>query len=101
MINRWALLVRLALGNVGGPAFIKALKAPLPQMPLVPARGVTPQTAAAFITARASALGTDLISESTLREGKHTILRKPPSSCLHRPRYRQCFRGLCFPRGAR
>lgn len=44
-------------GNVGGPAYIKALKAPLPQIPLVPTGGVSLETAAAFLRAGASALG--------------------------------------------
>jgi 2-dehydro-3-deoxyphosphogluconate aldolase / (4S)-4-hydroxy-2-oxoglutarate aldolase len=58
-------------GNLGGPAYIKALKAPLPQIPLVPTGGVTLSTAGAFIKAGASALGVgnDLISESELLSG--------------------------------
>ena len=60
-------------GNLGGPAYIKALKAPLPQIPLVPTGGVTLSTAGAFIKAGASALGVgnDLISESELLSGNH------------------------------
>ena len=60
-------------GNLGGPAYIKALKAPLPQIPLVPTGGVTLSTAGAFIKAGASALGVgnDLISESELLASKH------------------------------
>ena len=61
---RWDL-VALALGEV------KALKAPLPQIPLVPTGGVTLSTAGAFIKAGASAfgVGNDLISESELLSG--------------------------------
>src|SRR5215471_10743247 len=40
-------------GNVGGASYIKALKGPLPNIPLVPTGGVTLTTAAAFITAGA------------------------------------------------
>src|SRR5262249_26676350 len=60
-------------GNLGGPAYIKALKAPLPQIPLVPTGGVTLSTAGAFIKAGASALGVgnDLISESELLSCNH------------------------------
>src|SRR5262249_2755562 len=59
-------------GNVGGPAYIKALKGPLPQIPLIPTGGGTLQTAAAFITGGASALGVggDLVSESAIAAGK-------------------------------
>jgi 2-dehydro-3-deoxyphosphogluconate aldolase/(4S)-4-hydroxy-2-oxoglutarate aldolase len=44
-------------GNVGGPAYIKALKAVFPQIPMVPTGGVNLATAEAFLRAGASALG--------------------------------------------
>ena len=44
-------------GAVGGPSYLKALKAPLPQIELVPTGGVTLKTAADFIKAGAAALG--------------------------------------------
>lgn len=44
-------------GNVGGAAYIKALKAALPQIPMIPTGGVNLQTAAQFLEAGASALG--------------------------------------------
>src|SRR5215831_3729900 len=65
-------------GNVGGPSYIKALKGPLPNIPLIPTGGVTLTTAAAFITAGASALGVggDLVSESALKAGNHAHITK-------------------------
>lgn len=42
---------------VGGDAYIKALRAPFPQVPLIAAGGVTQQTAAGFILAGAAAIG--------------------------------------------
>ncbi|HEX7333446.1 MAG TPA: bifunctional 4-hydroxy-2-oxoglutarate aldolase/2-dehydro-3-deoxy-phosphogluconate aldolase [Pyrinomonadaceae bacterium] len=50
-------------GAVGGASYLKALKAPLPQIELVPTGGVTLKTAADFIKAGAAALGvgTDLV----------------------------------------
>ena len=58
-------------GAVGGPQYIKSLKAPLPQIPLIPTGGVTLANAAAFIAAGASALGVgaDLVSEKALMTG--------------------------------
>jgi len=55
-------------GNVGGPAYIKALKAALPQIPMVPTGGVNLGTAAEFLRAGASALGVggELISRAEL-----------------------------------
>ena len=44
-------------GSVGGPGYIREIKAALPNIPLVPAGGVNPQTAAEFIGGGASALG--------------------------------------------
>ena len=43
--------------NVGGATYIKALKGPFPNVPLVPTGGVNLETAASFISAGAAALG--------------------------------------------
>ena len=54
--------------QVGGDSYIKALKAPFPQIPLIAAGGVNQQTAGAFILAGASAIGVggDLIPRSAI-----------------------------------
>lgn len=44
-------------GNVGGPSYIRALKAALPHIPMVPTGGVSAATAAQFLEAGAAALG--------------------------------------------
>jgi 2-dehydro-3-deoxyphosphogluconate aldolase/(4S)-4-hydroxy-2-oxoglutarate aldolase len=56
-------------GNVGGPAYIKALKAALPQVPMIPTGGVNLSTAAQFLDAGASAVGVggDLVSGEATR----------------------------------
>jgi len=58
-------------GNVGGAKYIKALKAPLPQIPMVPTGGVNLETAADFLRAGSAALGIggELISASALKSG--------------------------------
>jgi len=58
-------------GTVGGAKYIKALKAPLPQVSMVPTGGVNLETAADFLRAGASALGIggELISASALKSG--------------------------------
>jgi 2-dehydro-3-deoxyphosphogluconate aldolase/(4S)-4-hydroxy-2-oxoglutarate aldolase len=58
-------------GAVGGPNYLKSLKAPLPQIELVPTGGVSLKTAADFIKAGAAALGVgadlvDIKAESSL-----------------------------------
>jgi 2-dehydro-3-deoxyphosphogluconate aldolase/(4S)-4-hydroxy-2-oxoglutarate aldolase len=63
-------------GAVGGASYIKALKAPLPQIKLVPTGGVSLQTAAAFIKAGAEALGVggDLVDVKALRERRDDLI---------------------------
>jgi len=58
-------------GTVGGAKYIKALKAPLPQVPMVPTGGVNLQTAADFLRAGADALGIggELVSAAALKSG--------------------------------
>jgi 2-dehydro-3-deoxyphosphogluconate aldolase/(4S)-4-hydroxy-2-oxoglutarate aldolase len=63
-------------GAVGGPSYLKALKAPLPQIELVPTGGVSLKTAADFIKAGAAALGVgaDLVDIKALREGQASLI---------------------------
>ena len=59
-------------GAVGGPSYVRALKAPLPQIDLMPTGGVSLKTIAEYIQAGASALGAgaDLVDLAALRQGK-------------------------------
>lgn len=63
-------------GTVGGAKYIKALKAPLPSIPMVPTGGVNLETAAEFIQAGAAALGVggELVSASALQTGKTDVI---------------------------
>jgi 2-dehydro-3-deoxyphosphogluconate aldolase / (4S)-4-hydroxy-2-oxoglutarate aldolase len=63
-------------GQVGGAKYIKALKGPLPQIPLVPTGGVNLNTAAEFIDAGAAALGIggELVQAEALKSGKSQII---------------------------
>jgi len=63
-------------GAVGGASYIKSLKAPLPQIELVPTGGVSLKTAADFIKAGASALGVgaDLVDLKAIREGQQSLI---------------------------
>lgn len=63
-------------GNVGGAKYIRALKAPLPQIPMVPTGGVNLENAADFIAAGADALGIggDLVSAAALKSGKLGVI---------------------------
>jgi 2-dehydro-3-deoxyphosphogluconate aldolase / (4S)-4-hydroxy-2-oxoglutarate aldolase len=63
-------------GAVGGPNYLKALKAPLPQIQLVPTGGVSLTTAGDFIRAGAAALGvgSDLVDLNAIREGQTALI---------------------------
>jgi 2-dehydro-3-deoxyphosphogluconate aldolase/(4S)-4-hydroxy-2-oxoglutarate aldolase len=58
-------------GNVGGPKYLRSLKAPFPHAQLIPTGGVNAANAAEFIAAGAFALGVgaDLVDATALREG--------------------------------
>jgi 2-dehydro-3-deoxyphosphogluconate aldolase / (4S)-4-hydroxy-2-oxoglutarate aldolase len=63
-------------GAVGGASYLKALKAPFPQIELIPTGGVSLKTAADFIKAGAMALGVgaDLVDTGALREGNTALI---------------------------
>lgn len=80
VVNAWqagADMVKVfPCGAVGGASYIKALKAPLPQIEILPTGGVSVKTAADFIKAGASALGVgaDLVDLKALAEGKPSVI---------------------------
>ena len=63
-------------GSLGGASYIKALRAPLPQIELVPTGGVTLATVGDFIAAGAYAVGAggDLVDLARLGRGDHAGL---------------------------
>jgi 2-dehydro-3-deoxyphosphogluconate aldolase/(4S)-4-hydroxy-2-oxoglutarate aldolase len=69
-------MVKIFPASFGGPALIKALKAPLPQVELVPVGGVNLETAADFVHAGAAALGVGsaLINQKLLEAGDWAAL---------------------------
>ncbi|WP_446744374.1 bifunctional 4-hydroxy-2-oxoglutarate aldolase/2-dehydro-3-deoxy-phosphogluconate aldolase [Silvibacterium acidisoli] len=63
---------------MGGASYLKALKAPFPQLKLIPTGGVTVDTAADFIRAGAEALGvgSDLVNAAAVKNGTPEIITK-------------------------
>ncbi|MCW8133250.1 MAG: bifunctional 4-hydroxy-2-oxoglutarate aldolase/2-dehydro-3-deoxy-phosphogluconate aldolase [Planctomycetota bacterium] len=60
VVRAWDLgadAVKIFPASLGGPAYIKALKAPLPQIPMVPTGGVDEKTVGEFVKAGAFAVG--------------------------------------------
>ena len=58
--------------SAGGPRHIRSVRAPLPQVKMVPTGGVTLDTASDYLAAGAVALGvgSDLVDLKALREGR-------------------------------
>ncbi len=70
--NHGARLIKIfPCGNVGGSKYLRSLKAPFPNVDLIPTGGVNAANAADFIAAGAFALGVgaDLVDTAALREG--------------------------------
>jgi len=71
-------LVKVFPASVGGPAYIRDILGPLPQVRLVPTGRVTPTNAADFINAGAVAVGAGightLVTEEVLAEGSFTAV---------------------------
>jgi 2-dehydro-3-deoxyphosphogluconate aldolase / (4S)-4-hydroxy-2-oxoglutarate aldolase len=71
-LDHGAKLVKIfPCGNVGGPKYLKSLKAPFPNASLIPTGGVNAANAGEFIAAGAFALGVgaDLVDATALHEG--------------------------------
>jgi 2-dehydro-3-deoxyphosphogluconate aldolase/(4S)-4-hydroxy-2-oxoglutarate aldolase len=69
-------MVKVFPASVGGPAYFKAIKGPLPQVKLVPVGGVDLDTTADFIRAGADAVGVGsaLVSQKLLDAGDFAAL---------------------------
>lgn len=82
VINSWKAgsdLVKIfPCGQLGGDSYIRALKRPFPNVPLVAAGGVNQQTAENYILAGASALGVggELIPKEALQRRQEDRIRE-------------------------
>ena len=89
LMNAQALGARLIkifpCGNVGGPKYLRSLKAPFPSASLIPTGGVNAANAADFIAAGAFALGVgaDLVDAKALREGNLTKITSAAQELVH------------------
>jgi 2-dehydro-3-deoxyphosphogluconate aldolase/(4S)-4-hydroxy-2-oxoglutarate aldolase len=75
-------IIKIFPADLGGPSYLKALRAPLPQVRLMPTGGVNLVTAAVFLRAGACALGVggSLVESKTVQQGNleriETLARK-------------------------
>jgi 2-dehydro-3-deoxyphosphogluconate aldolase/(4S)-4-hydroxy-2-oxoglutarate aldolase len=70
--NEGAKLVKIfPCGSVGGPKYIRALRAPFPHLAMIPTGGVNISNASEYMSAGAFALGVgaDLVDTTALQEG--------------------------------
>jgi 2-dehydro-3-deoxyphosphogluconate aldolase/(4S)-4-hydroxy-2-oxoglutarate aldolase len=77
VVTAWeagADIVKIFPADVGGPAYLKAIHGPLPQVRLMPTGGVDLQTAADFLRAGACALGVggSLVESKAIQQGDMT-----------------------------
>jgi 2-dehydro-3-deoxyphosphogluconate aldolase/(4S)-4-hydroxy-2-oxoglutarate aldolase len=70
-------IVKVFPAEIGGPAYLKAIKGPLPQVRLMPTGGVNLQTLPNFIQAGACAvgLGSQLVEKDALERGDFGKMR--------------------------
>ncbi len=63
-------------GTVGGAAYLKAIRGPLPQIPLVPTGGVNLETAGPMLDAGAFALGIGgaITDKKAIKEGRFEVI---------------------------
>ncbi|HIE04376.1 MAG TPA: bifunctional 4-hydroxy-2-oxoglutarate aldolase/2-dehydro-3-deoxy-phosphogluconate aldolase [Candidatus Latescibacteria bacterium] len=80
VVRAWeagADMVKVFPASLGGPAYIRALKAPLPQISLVPTGGVSLENAGEYIRAGAEvlAVGGKLVDRKAVAEGNFGAIR--------------------------
>ncbi len=76
IINAWrggADVVKVVPADIGGPEYLKTIKEPLPQVELLPTRGIDFETAGAYIKAGAIAVGAGgaLVSKALMTAGDY------------------------------
>lgn len=71
-----AHIVKVFPASVGGPDFIKNVRGPLPQIPIIPTGGINLENAADFIKAGAVAIGAggNLVDHQVIAEGNYAQL---------------------------
>jgi 2-dehydro-3-deoxyphosphogluconate aldolase/(4S)-4-hydroxy-2-oxoglutarate aldolase len=81
LLTAWqagASYVKVFPASVGGPAYLKDVQGPLPQLKLIPTGGVSIENAADFIRAGASAIavGSNLVDAKTVRAERWDVLEE-------------------------
>jgi 2-dehydro-3-deoxyphosphogluconate aldolase/(4S)-4-hydroxy-2-oxoglutarate aldolase len=83
--NAGADLIKLFPAEIGGPALLRSLRAPLPQLKIVPVGGVTLDNAAEYVRSGAAALGVGgaLVNQALLDAGDLAELTRRAAAFIH------------------
>lgn len=75
-------VVKIFPASLGGPSYLKALRAPFPNVPLMPTGGVTPENVGEWLAAGAIAVGAggDLVPSAALNDGDYAEIER--RACL-------------------
>jgi 2-dehydro-3-deoxyphosphogluconate aldolase/(4S)-4-hydroxy-2-oxoglutarate aldolase len=79
VVTAWSAgadIVKLFPAEFLGPKYVKALRAPLPDVRLMPTGGVSPENVAEWLAAGATALGAggNLVDKNALKTGKFEVI---------------------------
>jgi 2-dehydro-3-deoxyphosphogluconate aldolase / (4S)-4-hydroxy-2-oxoglutarate aldolase len=79
-----AAAVKLFPASLGGPGYIRQIRGPFPDVPIVVSGGVSAQAARGFLDAGAVAVmaGSELVSRGAVEEGDAAALRRSASDFL-------------------
>ncbi len=79
-------MVKLFPASVGGPSLVKAIRAPLPQLEIVPVGGVNLETATDFIRKGSAALGvgSSLVNQKLLDAGDMSELTRRAAAFIQK-----------------
>ena len=95
MLTAWeagADMVKLFPASVGGPSLVRAIRAPLPQLEIVPVGGVNLESAADFIANGAAALGvgSSLVNQRLLEAGDMQELTRRAKAFIEQVQQGRC-----------
>jgi 2-dehydro-3-deoxyphosphogluconate aldolase/(4S)-4-hydroxy-2-oxoglutarate aldolase len=76
-------IVKLFPAELGGPAYVKTILAPLPQAPIMPSGGVTPENVGAWFAAGVTAVGVgSFVTKAAQNDGDYGLVARAARTFL-------------------
>ncbi|HEY8700505.1 MAG TPA: hypothetical protein VIM08_06000 [Arthrobacter sp.] len=76
-------IVKLFPAELGGPAYVKTILAPLPQAPIMPSGGVTPENVRAWFAAGVTAVGVgSFVTKAAQNDGDYRLVARAAEKFL-------------------